>query len=176
MIDFNRLNALGNTAIGMSFIRGKESLREDALFYDKLAVEIYNKKNNIEKSIDDSYIIVRTKFFDDTVSRILKNTDFEQVVVLGIGLDIRFQRLDFKKKLKVFEIDQPEVIQFRQEVIPQLNFKNSNAFVQIGLTFSNEKSLVKELTKNDFDKTKKTLWVLEGLLCYQQMKAKFYVT
>lgn len=45
MIDFNRLNALGNTAIGMSFIRGKESLREDALFYDKLVVEIFKKKN-----------------------------------------------------------------------------------------------------------------------------------
>ena len=150
MIDLRKLNSLGNTAIGMSFIRGKESLREDALFYDKLAVEIFktkNEKNNTENSPDDSYIIIRTKFFDDTVSRILKNTDIEQVVVLGIGLDIRFQRLNLNQKLKIFEIDQPEVIQFRQEFIPQLNFKTSNTFVQIGLTFSNEKSLAKELTR-----------------------------
>ena len=65
MIDLRKLNSLGNTAIGMSFIRAKESLREDALFYDKLAVEIFksrNKKNNAQNSTDDSYIIIRTKF------------------------------------------------------------------------------------------------------------------
>lgn len=169
MLNLRRLNALGNTALGMSFIRGKESLREDALFYDKLAVEIFkikDERNNTEKSSDDSYIIVRTKFFDDTVSRILKNADMEQVVVLGVGLDVRFQRLNFNHKLKVFEIDQLEVIEFRQEIIPQLNFKTDSAFIQIGHTLSNEKSIIKVLTENNFDRTKKTLWILEGLLYY----------
>lgn len=168
MMDFKKLSALGNTAIGMSFIRGNESLREDALFYDKLATEIFKTKNerNTDNSSDDSYIIVRTKFFDDTVSKIIKNIDIEQVAILGIGLDIRFQRLNLNHKLKIFEVDQPEVIQFRQEVIPKLGFNSSNSFVQVGITFSSEKSLTKELIKNDFDITKKTLWILEGLLYY----------
>ena len=54
------------------------------------------------------HLICRTRFIDDLIEE-STSTGIEQYVILGAGYDSRAHRLKLPLKLKIFEVDQPEV-------------------------------------------------------------------
>jgi methyltransferase (TIGR00027 family) len=108
-------------------------------------------------------IAVRTKFFDDFFVDAGK-AGITQAVILASGLDARAYRLPWAAGTTVYEIDQPQVIEFKTATM-----------TSIGATPTAERRTVavdlrddwpEALRASGFDATKPTAWSAEGLLIY----------
>ncbi|MEU9518970.1 SAM-dependent methyltransferase [Streptomyces sp. NPDC048224] len=60
--------------------------------------------------------VVRTRFFDDHLLTAARS-GCRQVVVLGAGLDTRAFRLDWPTGVHVFEVEDPAVLAFKEQVL-----------------------------------------------------------
>jgi methyltransferase (TIGR00027 family) len=58
----------------------------------------------------------RTKYFDDYFRR-ATDAGVRQVVILAAGLDSRAYRLDWPAGTTIFELDRPQVLDFKREVL-----------------------------------------------------------
>ena len=106
---------------------------------------------------------VRTRFFDDFFNN-AGAAGLRQAVILASGLDSRAYRLPWAAGTTVYEIDQPQVIEFK-----------TTTMTSIGATPTAERRAVAidlredwpaALRANGFDETQPTAWSAEGLLPY----------
>ncbi len=111
------------TAKVMAAVRAIETQRPDALFRDPLAAQLAGQEA-IEASIprvDEyekqgrPYTSVRTRFFDDFLHNCSQN--IWQIVLLGSGMDTRAFRLNWQPGTHVYEIDQPDVLLYKEAVL-----------------------------------------------------------
>ena len=58
------------------------------------------------------FVAIRTRYFDDFI--VYSLPDISQVVLLGSGLDTRAYRLPLTASTTIFEIDLPEIIDWRR--------------------------------------------------------------
>jgi len=63
------------------------------------------------------YLIVRAKFIDDHLRDFCKKEAVKQIVILGAGNDMRAARLNFLKGRKVFEVDFPDQITNKKQIL-----------------------------------------------------------
>lgn len=73
-----------------------------------------------EEDITVMIAAIRTKFFDhNLIERLKEDNELKQVVILGCGFDTRSCRLPVPDPdgTKFFEVDLPEVIKIREEVL-----------------------------------------------------------
>ncbi|CAM4126231.1 Putative S-adenosyl-L-methionine-dependent methyltransferase [Mycobacterium basiliense] len=106
---------------------------------------------------------VRTKFFDEFFLDATR-AGIKQVVILASGLDSRAYRLPWPPATVVYEIDQPQVIEFK-----------SFTLAELGATPTADRRVVAVDLRDDwpaalraagFDSTQPTAWSAEGLLGY----------
>jgi methyltransferase (TIGR00027 family) len=64
-------------------------------------------------------VAVRTKYFDDCLLAAM-DAGVRQVVILASGLDSRAYRLNWPAETVVYEIDQPQVIEFKTTTLADL--------------------------------------------------------
>jgi methyltransferase (TIGR00027 family) len=106
---------------------------------------------------------VRTKFFDDFF---LGATDagIRQAVILASGLDSRAYRLEWPAGTTVYEIDQPDVIEFKTRTLAELGASPTanRRTVAMDLRYDWPSALIEE----GFDPRQPTAWSAEGLLGY----------
>ena len=109
------------------------------------------------------HLIARTRFIDELIE---KNSfkGFSQYVILGAGYDSRAHRLELQPSLKIFEVDQPEVSDIKLSKLPK-ELPNSGNVTYVNVDFSHQ-SLSEQLTAAGFDRTKPTLFTLEGVSQY----------
>ncbi len=62
------------------------------------------------------WVGVRTRFFDHFFTR-AGQSGSRQAVILAVGLDCRAYRLGWPSDYAVFEVDQPRVLEFKQQVL-----------------------------------------------------------
>ncbi|GBG37592.1 hypothetical protein NJB14197_50460 [Mycobacterium montefiorense] len=67
-------------------------------------------------------ITVRTRYFDDFF-RQATEAGVRQAVILASGLDTRAYRLPWPADMVIYEIDQPEVIEFKTRTLADLGAK-----------------------------------------------------
>jgi methyltransferase (TIGR00027 family) len=112
---------------------------------------------------------VRTRFFDDFFIDATAD-GIRQAVILASGLDARPYRLSWPDGTTVYEIDQPQVIEFK-----------TTAMTAIGATPSADRRAVaidlredwpSALRDSGFDDTRPTAWSAEGLLVYLPPEAQ----
>jgi len=116
------------------------------------------------------YIIARTKYID-AVFREAAAEGFIQVVILGAGFDTRAIRLLGKEaNTTVFELD----ARFTQQAKLDLYRKN-NIPIPPGVRFIsidfNEESLDPKLAEVGFDRSQRSLFIMEGLVMYLEPSA-----
>ncbi|KOV88617.1 MULTISPECIES: SAM-dependent methyltransferase [unclassified Streptomyces] len=87
-----------------------------------------------------------------------------QVVVLGAGLDTRAHRLPWPDGSTVFEIDQEEVLAFKQSVLDTLGAVPRAA--RVALAADLRQDWTDALIGAGFDPTRPTAWLAEGLVPY----------
>ena len=109
------------------------------------------------------HLICRTRFIDDLIEE-STSAGIEQYVILGAGYDSRAHRLKLPLKLKIFEVDQPEVQGIKLSKLPK-NISNRENIIYVSIDF-NYQSLEEQLLKAGFDKSKSTIYTLEGVSQY----------
>lgn len=108
-------------------------------------------------------IAVRTRFFDDFFLDAAA-AGLRQVVILAAGLDARAYRLAWPENTVVFEIDQPEVMQFKTFTLANLGAAPRADHRPVGIDLRGD--WLNALCDKGFDRTRPTAWSAEGLLVY----------
>jgi methyltransferase (TIGR00027 family) len=112
---------------------------------------------------------VRTKFFDEFFLDATK-AGIKQAVILASGLDARAYRLPWPAQTVVYEVDQPQVIEFKSRTLGEL-----------GATPTADRRVVAVDLRDDwptalrtagFDPAQPTAWSAEGLLGYLPPEAQ----
>ena len=105
----------------------------------------------------------RTKFFDEFFLDATRD-GIRQVVILAAGLDARGYRLPWPAGTIVYEIDQPQVIEFKTTTLAGLGAEPTaeRRTVAIDLRYDWPTAL----REAGFDPDQPTAWIAEGLLGY----------
>lgn len=106
------------------YMRALESKRTDAIIKDDLACELVNSIDydfSKYKSAKASELgcAIRIRHFDRKVEEFIENNPDGVVVLIGCGLDTRYQRIKNKSNTVFYELDLPEVIDLREKLLPQ---------------------------------------------------------
>jgi len=124
---------------------------------------LLNRKTRMEQ------ITVRTRFFDDFFST-ATGDGVRQAVILASGLDTRAYRLPWPAGTVVYEVDQPQVIDFKTTTLAELGAAPTAERRTIGIDLRNDWPAA--LRESGFDVTRPTAWSAEGLLPYLPPEAQ----
>jgi len=124
---------VGRTALGVAVVRAEESRRADRLFDDPYAEAFLTaapgafatEQRAAAAGVGElaawgaafrAHAVVRTRFFDDHLLAAVAD-GVRQVVLLAAGLDTRAFRLPWPDGVRVYELDLPEVLAFKDRVL-----------------------------------------------------------
>lgn len=174
-------SSVGATALGVAAARATETLRADALIRDPFAqilVDATGKATGWERLVAGDidwpdpeagriydrmvdYQATRTHFFDEYFLAAAA-AGIRQVVILASGLDSRAYRLDWPAGTTVYEIDQPQVLKFKDSALAAHQPTAQRRGVAIDL----REDWPAALRAAGFDSAQPTAWLAEGLLPY----------
>ncbi len=115
-------------------------------------------------------IAVRTRFFDDFFRDAVGAAGIRQAVILASGLDTRAYRLSWPAGTVVFEIDQPQVLEFKARTLAQLGATPAADLRTIPVDLRED--WPNALRDNGFNPPEPTAWIAEGLLIYLPPEAQ----
>lgn len=115
---------MGWTAVAVATARAAESSQASPWFHDPLAAEFVaaasqrqappvGSGDELWRSWVAEFVRIRTRFFDDY----LVESGCAQVVLLAAGLDARAFRLPWPQGTRLFELDLPDMIDFKDRVL-----------------------------------------------------------
>ena len=105
----------------------------------------------------------RTKYFDEYFRR-AADAGVRQVVILAAGLDSRAYRLHWPAGTTIFELDRPQVLDFKREVLAGHGAQPRAERREIAIDLRED--WPQALRDSGFDATKPSAWIAEGLLIY----------
>ncbi|MCV7402044.1 class I SAM-dependent methyltransferase [Mycobacterium fragae] len=114
-------------------------------------------------------VAVRTKYFDDYLLAAV-DKGVRQVVILAAGLDSRAYRLDWPAETAVYEIDQPQVIEFKTSTLAGIGARPTADRRTIPIDLRSDWPAA--LRSAGFDASAPTAWLAEGLLIYLPPEAQ----
>ena len=171
-------SSVGATATMVAAARAVASRGPDALIDDPYAealvravgVEYFVKllDGEITLEADNAAMLqavtdtmaVRTRFFDD----FFLASDLPQAIILASGLDARAYRLPWPTGSVVYEIDQPEVIEFKTRTLADLGASPAAELRTVAVDLRDD--WPRALRDRGFDPQTPTAWIAEGLLIY----------
>ncbi len=103
----------------------------------------------------------RARFFDDYFAA-AGEAGLRQVVIVAAGLDARPYRLRWPIGTTVYEIDQPEVIAFKNATLSELGAAPTAEHRTVGLDLREDWPAA--LQETGFDPAQPTAWLAEGVL------------
>lgn len=174
-------SSVGATATGVAASRALASKQPNPLINDPFAdalvkavgLEYCNRMADGDLAFGDDplftrqrmceQIAVRTRFFDDLFTGAAA-AGIRQAVILASGLDTRAYRLPWPPDAVVFEIDQPQVIQFKSSVLANQGAAAAAEHRTVAIDLRDDWSTA--LRDSGFDPTRPTAWIAEGLLIY----------
>jgi methyltransferase (TIGR00027 family) len=112
---------------------------------------------------------IRTRFFDEMFLTAV-NGGVRQAVILAAGLDARGYRLPWPDGTTVFEVDQPEVIEFKTTTLAGIGAQPAATRRTVAIDLRED--WPKALRDNGFDPSQPTAWSAEGLLIYLPPEAQ----
>lgn len=105
----------------------------------------------------------RTKFFDEYFRRAAE-AGVRQVVILAAGLDSRAYRLSWPDGMTIFELDRPQVLDFKREVLDDQGASPNAERREIAIDLRED--WPQALRDSGFDASQPSAWIAEGLLIY----------
>jgi len=117
-------------------------------------------------------IAVRTRFFDNFFIRAVsaEGARIRQAVILAAGLDTRAYRLDWPTGTEVFEIDQPQVNDFKTRTLSDLGARPTAERRVVSVDLRDDWPAA--LRDAGFQPCQPTAWIAEGLLIYLPPEAQ----
>ncbi|MCI1648084.1 MAG: class I SAM-dependent methyltransferase [Bacteroides sp.] len=159
-----KLNAVEETLLIPLYMRAKESKRKNAIIHDELACKIvgeidYNFSKFENASMSALGCVIRGRHFDKKVQQFILREKNPIVVNIGCGLDTRYQRIQQKQDAIFYELDLPDVMELRKQLLPHPD--------------TNDIPLTASLLETDWmDALKKKhpnshfIFILEGVIMY----------
>ena len=109
------------------------------------------------------YVAIRTRFFDDFVFSV-NQAGIRQAVIVAAGMDTRAFRLCWKAGTTVYEMDQPELLRLKDEILAERRAEPQCVRKTIGIDLEREWDTT--LKEAGFTQNEPSVWLLEGLLFY----------
>ncbi len=185
--------SVGSTAVMVAAARAIETEQPDALIHDPYARLLVNNAGaeiiweamldpdvvaKIEAIDEESaarihhmrgYQAVRTHFFDSYFADAVA-AGIRQVVILASGLDSRAYRLDWPAGTTVYEIDQPQVLDYKSSTLAESGATPSADRREVAIDLREDWPAA--LRAAGFDPAQRTAWLAEGLLMYLPAEAQ----
>ena len=157
---------ISDTARWVAVYRARESERRDALFHDPYARRLAGERgeqiaDSVGRGTDWAFVI-RTYLFDRFIREQI-SAGADTVVNLAAGLDARPYRLDLPDTLRWYEVDLPEIIDYKALVLASDRPRCHLERVSLDLA-DGQKRL--ELFRKIGATSRNTLVLTEGLLVY----------
>jgi methyltransferase (TIGR00027 family) len=186
-------SSVGTTAVMVAAARAIETEQPDALIRDPYARLLVNNAGadvlweamldpdvvaKIEAIDEESaarmhhmrgYQAVRTHFFDSYFADAVA-AGIRQVVILASGLDSRAYRLDWPAGTTVYEIDQPQVLDYKSTTLAESGATPSADRREVAIDLREDWPAA--LRAAGFDPAAPTAWLAEGLLMYLPAEAQ----
>jgi methyltransferase (TIGR00027 family) len=161
----DELDGISATARWTAAARAAESLREDALFVDELAEALAGPEGfaRLERYANPGtteFLAVRTRYLDEVIAE----HPLTQVVLVAAGLDTRSVRLNWPPGTVLYELDQPELIAWKEKRLAELSAPHGCERQAVGTDLTGEWDGA--LRAAGWDPAVPTLWMTEGLLFY----------
>lgn len=165
---------VGPTALGVAMARAGESSAGCPLFDDPFAQVFIDAAVALGWELPtgamaeriravSGYAASRTKWFDEFFIAAGAH-GVEQSVILGAGLDSRAWRMPWVSGSVVYEIDQPQVLEFKLDVLRAHGAEPNARYVPVPVDLRQD--WPKALRDAGFDATQPAAWSAEGLLPY----------
>lgn len=148
-------------AVGVDFFVRMASGELDP---DKLAED---EANGLRRFADA--MAIRTRYFDNFFLDATR-AGIRQAVILASGLDSRAYRLRWPAGTIVFEVDQPQVIDFKTTTLAGLGAAPTTDRRTVAVDLRDDWPTA--LQKAGFDNAQRTAWIAEGLLGYLSAEAQ----
>jgi methyltransferase (TIGR00027 family) len=164
----NAVRHISDTARWVAYFRARETQRLDALFRDPYAERLAGEHGlQIANTLPDGNKhewawVARTYLFDQFLSRAIQG-GADLVVNLAAGLDARPYRMDLPNTLQWVEVDFPDIVSYKEEVLA--NEKPRCRLERISLDLSDLHGRRKLFAGLDARATKIVV-ASEGLLIY----------
>ncbi len=172
MPDMNKLNApvrnISDTARWVACFRARETRRPDALFHDPFAERLAGElgfhiaDTLVDGNKHDWAWAARTYLFDQFLSREIQ-AGADLVINLAAGLDARPYRMQLPATLRWVEVDLPEIIAYKEEILA--GEKPNCRLERISLDLT-DVALRNKLFAGLDNHAKKIVVASEGLLIY----------
>ncbi|WP_020502183.1 SAM-dependent methyltransferase [Sciscionella marina] len=173
------VSSVGLTALAVAAGRALEANGATPLVKDSFAEQFVHAANPPEPlptRPDDAdgpvwgqmatHMALRTRFLDDVVLEAKPS----QLVILAAGLDVRAHRLALPPNCRVFEVDQPKVLEFKQQVLDAEGAEPACARTAVPTDLRDD--WVSALRESGFDPDEPSVWLAEGLLPYLPGRAE----
>jgi methyltransferase (TIGR00027 family) len=165
-------NKASATALMMCAFRARASERTNPQMMDPWARALAGEEGEaIAQSLDDVFphmelwTIVRTRFIDDNVARYTSVPwSFNQVIMLGAGLDTRAARLA-KEGVRFFEVDHPNTQAEKRRRLAKLDGYPIEKTTFVECNFEQD-SLIDRLGSSGVNRNAPALIIWEGVVPY----------
>lgn len=173
--------SVGFTALNVATARALEAQRPDPLAIDPFAEVFCRAVGGMAADVLDgkapdhplktpdwgqhfvTFQGARTRYFDDYFRR-AADAGVRQVVILAAGLDSRAYRLSWPHGTTIFELDRPQVLDFKREVLAEQQAKPNAERREVAVDLRED--WPQALRDNGFDVATPSAWIAEGLLVY----------
>jgi methyltransferase (TIGR00027 family) len=159
---------ISDTARWVAYFRARETQRTDALFRDPFAERLAGERGfQIANTLADGNKhewawVARTYLFDKFVLGEIQN-GANLVVNLAAGLDARPYRMELPAALQWIEVDLPEILSYKEEILASEEPRCQLQRVRLDLSdVEGRRALFGELAQ----RAKKIVVMSEGLLIY----------
>lgn len=152
--------------------RAWETVRKDGLLRDPWAAalagdagfEFLDRQALASRTLNQpSPYVIRHKFFDDFLLSGLES-GIRQVVLVGAGLDTRGFRLPWPRGSRLFELDQPGVLAYKQRVLNDAGASAACDRRIVGVDLRD--TLAPAMLAAGYSPDALAVWLIEGVLFY----------
>ena len=165
------LEGVGGTGLTVAAVRAGETARPDRLFADPLAAA-FAAAGGLEPGDGPAgrrgvglrvWVVARTLFLDDLLAEATRR-GCRQVVLLGAGFDARAFRLPWPIGTRCFEVDTPDVLGPKDQVLAAEHAVPGCERVVVPCDLRDDWPAA--LRDAGLDPARPTAWIAEGLLVY----------
>jgi len=174
------LVGVGKTALGVALVRARESRRPDRLFDDPYAAAFVTASPGAFAQVSTTtgepgepeagvgaafafHAVLRTRFFDDCLLQACRE-GIRQVVLLAAGFDTRAFRLSWPAGVRLFELELPDVLAFKEPILRQQHAREGCH--RLALPVDLRGDWPSAVRRAGLDPQAPTAWLAEGLMIY----------
>lgn len=154
-------------------MRAREHARDDRLFSEPLAALLATGdgpkimgafEGEVQRGVEDPALAVRTRYFDEEITRAGTDHGIRQVVLVAAGMDTRAYRCGWPSATTVFELDRPALLDLKRSLLANVEASPRCLVRPVGVDLTADWTTL--LLEAGFHTDAPTLWLVEGLFYF----------